>query len=100
MCLKLGSSTSARPRAFDFLIFGAMAPASSKPSEGPGSASPTTLGANVESLKNMNQNTAKFAKWYVRIIAPRIIPYTFAARNEQVQATKFECVLVSNDPSQ
>ena len=58
------------------------------------------LAKNVETLKNMNGTTGKFAKWYVRIIDPRIIDYTFTARSEAVNAQKFECVLVSNDPAQ
>ena len=48
----------------------------------------------------MNAATAKYAKWYVRIIDPRVVPYSFMAKNERVQAQKFQCVLVSKDPSQ
>jgi hypothetical protein len=59
-----------------------------------------TLGKNVEVLKNMNEGTAKYAKWYVRIISPQIVPYCFFAKGEQVHAKKFQCVLVSADPSQ
>ena len=59
-----------------------------------------TLGKNVETLKNMNEGTAKYARWYVRIISPQVIPYSFHARGQQVNATKFQCVLVSADPSQ
>ena len=58
------------------------------------------LPKNVETLKNMNATTAKFAKWYVRIIDPKVIEYSFHARGQDVQAKKFECILVSNDPSQ
>ena len=58
------------------------------------------LSKNVETLKNMNGTTAKFAKWYVRIIDPKVIEYSFIARGQEVQAKKFECILVSNDPSQ
>ena len=59
-----------------------------------------TLGKNVETLKNMNEGTAKYARWYVRIISPQVIPYSFHARGQLVNATKFSCVLVSADPSQ
>jgi hypothetical protein len=58
------------------------------------------LGKNVETLKNMNSSTSKYAKWYVRIIDPKIIDYSFTSRNEPVYAQKFACVLVSEDPSQ
>ena len=59
-----------------------------------------TLAKNVETLKNMNGNTAPHAKWYVRILDPKTIEYTFTAKQEVVHATKFECVLVSKDPGQ
>ena len=66
-----------------------------------GQALPVTmLAKNVETLKNMNGTTAKFAKWYVRIIDPKVIEYSFPAKGQQVQAKKFECILVSKDPSQ
>ena len=58
------------------------------------------LAKNVETLKNMNGGTAKFAKWYVRIIDPKIIDYKFSAKCKLVDASKFECILVSKDPSQ
>ena len=58
------------------------------------------LPKNLETLKNMNSSTGKFAKWYVRVIAPKIIDYTFQARGETIAAQKFECVLVSKDSSQ
>jgi hypothetical protein len=48
----------------------------------------------------MNSSTSKYAKWYVRVIDPKIIDYTFPARGEIVNAQKFECVLVSEDPTQ
>ena len=60
----------------------------------------TMLAKNVETLKNMNAGTAKFAKWYARIVDPKVIPYTFHAQSKLVQAEKFECILVSKDPSQ
>ena len=55
---------------------------------------------NVETLKNMNGGTAKFAKWYVRIIDPKVIQYQFQAQGKKVEAKKFEYILVSKDPSQ
>ena len=58
------------------------------------------LARNVETLKNMNGTTAKFAKWYVRVLDPKVITYKFQAKGETVQATKFECILVSKDASQ
>ena len=58
------------------------------------------LSKNVETLKNMNSTTGKFAKWYVRILSPKIIPYTFTAKGEDVSAERFECVLVSQDANQ
>ena len=58
------------------------------------------LDKNVETLKNMNPQTAKYAKWYVRVLDPKVIDYTFTARNEKVEAQKFSCVLVSNAPAQ
>ena len=48
----------------------------------------------------MNSTFGKFAKWYVRIIDPKIIQYEFKARGETVSAQRFECVLVSKDPAQ
>jgi hypothetical protein len=58
------------------------------------------LPKNVETLKNMNGGTAKFAKWYVRVLDPKTIDYTFIAKGLTVNACKFECILVSKDPSQ
>ena len=49
------------------------------------------LARNVATLKNMNGTTAKFAKWYVRVLDPKVITYKFQAKGETVQATKFEC---------
>ena len=40
------------------------------------------LPKNVEILKNMNSTIGKFAKWYVRIIDPKIIQYEFKPRGE------------------
>ncbi len=58
------------------------------------------LAKNVETLKNMNSSTGKYAKWYVRIIDPKIIEYSFRAKGEEIVAKKFQRVLVSKDPSQ
>ena len=55
---------------------------------------------NVETLKNMNSTTAKFAKWYVRIQEPTVFSYTFASRGETVPAQKSQCLLVSKDPAE
>ena len=43
---------------------------------------------NTETLKNMNSTTAKFAKWYVRILDPKIIEYSFSSRGEKIEAQK------------
>ena len=58
------------------------------------------MAKNVETLKNMNSTTSKFAKWYVRVVDPKIIDYSFTARGETVTAQKFQCVLVSKDSAQ
>ena len=58
------------------------------------------LPKNLETLKKMNSSTGKFATWYVRVIAPKIIDYKFQARGETIAAQKFECVLVSKDSTQ
>ena len=48
----------------------------------------------------MNGTTATLAKWYVRVIDPKVVQYSFTARSEKVGAEKFQCVLVSNAPEQ
>ena len=48
----------------------------------------------------MNSTIGKFAKWYVRVLDPKIIEYEFWSKGETVYAQKFECVLVSKDPAQ
>ena len=58
------------------------------------------LSKNVETLKNMNGGTAKIAKWYVRIIDPKVIQYGFTAQGKWAEAKKLECILVSKDSSQ
>ena len=57
------------------------------------------LGKNVETLKNMFATTSKFAKWYVRVVAPQVIHYSFSSRGGLIAAQKFECVLVAKDPA-
>ena len=59
-----------------------------------------TFPKNLEVLKNMNATIGRYARWYVRIIDPKIIQYQFNSRGETVSAERFECVLVSKDPSQ
>ena len=59
-----------------------------------------SLSKNTESLKRMNSQTAKFAKWYVLVVDPKLIDYSFPSRGETVQAQKFQCVLVSHAPEQ
>eukprot|EP00969_Alexandrium_andersonii_P262309 11596069-Alexandrium_andersonii.AAC.1 len=58
------------------------------------------LPKNLETLKNTNSTTAKFAKWYVRVCDPKIVDYSFQSRGEKVGAQKFQCVLVSHAPEQ
>ena len=56
--------------------------------------------SKYETLKNMRGSTAKHAQWFVRVLNPKEIEYTFVARSEAVNASKFECLLVSQDPKQ
>ena len=58
------------------------------------------LSNNVETLKHMNGTTAKYAKWFVRVLDPKVIEYSFQSKGERVAAKKFQCVLVSSDPKQ
>ena len=58
------------------------------------------LAKNTEALKSMNSQTAKFAKWYVKILDPKVVDYSFFARGEKIQAQKFQCVLVPHVPQQ
>ena len=58
------------------------------------------LAMSVETLKNMKGTTSKLAKWYVRVVDPKVIDYSFESRGETVVAQKFQCVLVSKDPAQ
>ena len=54
----------------------------------------------VETLKNMNLETAKHAQWVVRVLAPKLIRYSFQSKQKTVQAEKFQCLLVSKIPTQ
>ena len=54
----------------------------------------------VETLKNMNLETGKHAQWMVRVLAPKLIRYTFQAKGKTVEAEKFQCLLVSTIPTQ
>ena len=58
------------------------------------------MGKNVETLKSMNATTGKFAKWYVRVLDPKVIDYSFQSKGETIAAQRFQCVLVSKDPTQ
>ena len=54
----------------------------------------------VETLKNMNLETGKHAQWVVRVLAPKLIRYSFQSKHKTVQAEKFQCLLVSTIPTQ
>ena len=54
--------------------------------------------ATYESLRNLNASSAKHATWCVRVIDPKVIHYNFKARGELVPASKFCCLLVTDDP--
>ena len=56
--------------------------------------------SKYETLKNMNGTTAKHAQWCVRVLDPKLVEYSFTARGETVNATRFECLIVSMDPKQ
>ena len=56
--------------------------------------------SKYETLKNMTGTTAKHAQWCFRVLDPNIMDYTFQARGETINASRFECVIVSNDPKQ
>ena len=58
------------------------------------------LSKNTETLKRMNTETAKFAKWYVKVLDPKIIDFSFSSKGEDVKAKKSQCVLVSHAPEQ
>jgi len=54
----------------------------------------------METLKNMNAQSSKHAFWVVRVLSPKIIHYTFTAKNQQIKAEKFVCLLVSKNAKQ
>ena len=56
--------------------------------------------SKYETLKNTNTNTGKHAAWCIIIHDPKVIEYTFIARSETITATRFQCVIGSNDPKQ
>ena len=58
------------------------------------------LPKNTETLKNMNNTTAKYARWYVRVLDPKVIDYSFLCKGERIPAKKFQCILVSKAPDQ
>ena len=43
----------------------------------------------VETLKNTNVQTAKHASWVVRVLSPKIIPYTFSSKGQPVAAVRW-----------
>merc|ERR1712024_166652 len=45
----------------------------------------------------MNCQIDRYAKWYPRIVDPKVIPYEFKSKNEIESAEKFERVLGSLD---
>jgi hypothetical protein len=55
----------------------------------------------MESLLFLNEQSAKFMDWHVRIIHPSIVQYQFTTRkSEIVNATKFQAYLVGANTSQ
>ena len=56
--------------------------------------------AIYESVMNLNETNGKFAKWVFRVLSPRIVAYSFTARGQAVQAERFDCILVSDDPTE
>ena len=48
----------------------------------------------------MNEASAKYSRWIVRAVEPRLVTYTIQARNEQVKASKLMCYLVSNNEAE
>ena len=58
------------------------------------------MALSAETIKNMNNTTAKHATWILRILDPKLIKYKFSARGQVVNAEKFQCVLVSQNPKE
>lgn len=53
----------------------------------------------MSSLATLNPHNAKYASWAVRVLHARVERYTFTTKGETVEATRFVCLLVSEDPS-
>ena len=47
----------------------------------------------------MNAAAGKYAIWVVCVLVSKVIDYTFDVRKETVNASKFDCVLVVEDPA-
>ena len=61
----------------------------------------SSIRLQMESLLFLNEQSAKFMDWQVRILHPRIIKYQFTTRkNEVVNATRFQAYLVGAIPSE
>lgn len=63
------------------------------------------MASQYEGVMGLNETNAKFAKWLFRVIAPRKQAYTFTSRDRKqgsktVHAERFDCVLVSDDPTE
>ena len=69
-----------------------------EPLENPGFA--REMAKPTETLKNMNTSTSKHASWVVRVVSQKVVKYTFTAKGKQIQAQKFECLLVGANPLQ
>jgi hypothetical protein len=55
----------------------------------------------MESILFLNEQSAKFMDWQVRILYPRLVKYQFTTRkNEIVNATRFQAYLVGAMPSE
>ena len=70
------------------------------PSDAPAPPGAASGLCEYETLANLNNTTAKFAKFIVRVLDPQVREYDFFARGEKIQAKKFECVLVSANPAE
>jgi hypothetical protein len=55
----------------------------------------------MESLLCLNQASAKFMDWQLRVLHPRIVKYQFTTRKQEVvNAVKFQAYLVGNKPNE
>ena len=57
------------------------------------------LSKSTEPLKNMDSQTAKFAKWYVKVLDPKVIEYSFKSKGESIHSQKSQSELVSREPA-